>query len=143
MGCIETKMTNTNANLAIFQILQEYPKIRKELRKSLNLKDYKWNSWTICFQNNVYPSDFLSSSSEKKITKKNTGILVEPLWSGRRNIFFFYRDDKGSLSVAHITLPGNIFDNPIEITTTKKIQNIDDKVMRILITRSWFFLMER
>lgn len=140
MGCAGTKPVN--ANRTVFQILQEYPKIRKELRKSFDLKDCNWNTWSVCFQHDVYPLDFLSSSSEKRITNQQIAILIEPIWSGNRNIIIFYRDDTGKVAISHITLPGNIFENPIEITT-EEIDNLDDKVKHILITRSWFFLMER
>lgn len=141
MGCTETK--TINANRTVFQILQEYPKIRKELRKTLDLKDCKWNTWSTCFQHDVYPPDFLSSSSEKRITRGRVAILVEPFWSGKRSIIIFYRNDNGKVAIEHITLPGNLFENPIEVTTAEEISNIDDKVKQILVTRSWFFLMKR
>lgn len=145
MGCTGTKATTTaiNANRTVFQILQEYPKIRKEQRKTLDLKDCKWNTWSVCFQHDVYPSDFLSSSSKKRITQERVAVLIEPLWSGKRNIILFYRNDNDGVAIEHISLPGNIFENPIEITTAEEIDNLDDKVKHILVTRSWFFLMER
>ena len=141
MGCIETKPVNVN--LTVFQILKEYPKKCKELKNTLDLKSNKWKTWSTCFQHDVYPPDFLSSSSEKMITEGKVAILVEPFWSRYRNIIIFYRNTNGEVAIKHISLPGDFFENPIEITSIEEICDIDNKVEKILVTHSWFFLTKR
>lgn len=141
MGCQNTKPVN--ANHTVFQILREYPKYRKELRKSFDLKKVEWRTWSTCLRDDIYPEGFLSKDSEQKITKGRVAVLVEPLWSGKRNIIIFYRKESGDLDVVHISLPGNLFENPVEVNSFEEMTHLDDTVKWILVTRRWFFLTRR
>lgn len=141
MGCSGSKLINVN--ITIFQILQKYPKIHKVTRESLDLKNIRWRTWLTCFQNDIYPIDFLSLSSEKMITQNKVAILIEPIWSCKRRIIIFYRDDCGNVAIEHIPIPTYLFENPIEVIEKKDIIIVDDKIKKILATCDWFFLMQR
>lgn len=134
---------NSSPHQAVFQILSEYPKVRKVVRESLNPKDVNWGTWSLCFERDIYPPTFLRQSSEKRITQDRVAVFLSPIWYNNMNMIFLYRNEKNNMTTTHISIPASLMSGPIEMTTIEREVELDKKISKILVTRSWYFLLER
>ena len=59
------------------------------------------------------------------------------------NMIFLYRNEKNNMTTTHISIPPSLLSGPIEMTTIEKKLELDNKISKILVSRSWYFLLER